>query len=63
MKRIKDIINALNTLGMDPAVAIREAYDRQINGSHSKADDHLMDSIVNAVAAIAEDMEKAAKSE
>ncbi len=40
-----------------------DTFHGLVDRSHSKADDHLMDSIVNAVAAIAEDMEKAAKSE
>ena len=72
MKRIKDIITAAKTLGLDPVALLKDCvvqFDKISNPEDVELDEsdkvrvRIMRQVFDAVAAIAEDMEKPAKGD
>lgn len=73
MKRIKDIITAAKTLGLDPVALLKgsvKIFDDMVDGEDaSKLDEsdkvraRIVRQVLDAVVIIAEDMEKPAKAE
>lgn len=72
MKRIKDIITAAKTLGLDPVTLLKDLInhlDNMLDGTDVDMDEsdkvraRILHQVMDAVVGIAEDMEKPAKDE